>query len=433
MQIGHRSGALVGRVLALEPRHGVGVGQGIAARLIREEELAAQFVGGRQLMIDVGRELILLEGRRDHRDHLATLEQLRAVSPAVRSGGTRRNQVGAIRKRRLQELPRNRVDGAEGDRPVRRRPDRGRKGVDAGVRSIVGERSRQQDRVAGLIDKRGLRLRSLIRPEEERLVPGNRAAEGAAALVAPEDRLLDVRAIEEEVVGHHRVVLMVVVADAAIAIGAALRHQREVAAAVSAGAGVVEARLQLHLLQRFRRRRDVSGERSAAILDGATRAVDAAVAAQQVGDVDAVEDEAVIGGARAVHARRHRRVVVREQFADVGGHTWLDDQQLSEVTRRGRQRLELLLIERARHGHRTGRHHLGIGDHVDRLGHRADLERHVDGRHFGRRDREAVAPQQLESRQLEARAIDARREKARLPVARGVAGDGPSASGLQIA
>ena len=77
--------------------------------------------------------------------------------------------------------------------------------------------------------------------------------------------------VEEEVVGHQGVVLMVVVAGAVEGVGAALRHQREVAAAVAAGARVVQARLQLDFLQRFRRRRDVSRERSAAVVDRAAR------------------------------------------------------------------------------------------------------------------------------------------------------------------
>ena len=42
------------------------------------------------------------------------------------------------------------------------------------------------------------------------------------------------------------------------AVGAALRHEGEVAAAIPAGRRVVETRLQLHFLKRFRRGRDVA-------------------------------------------------------------------------------------------------------------------------------------------------------------------------------
>ena len=222
MEVGERERPLVGRVLALEPRQRVAVGERIATRLVREEVFPAEPVGRRQLMIHVGRELILFEGRRDDRGHLAAFEQLRAIPAAVEPAVARGDEVGAVGELGLQQLPRDGVDDVEVDRPMPRGPDGGGEGVDARVGAIVGERSRQEHGIARLVYERGVRLRPLVPAEEERLVPDDRAANRAAPLMAIEDRLLDPGAIEEEIVGHQRVVLVVVVDAAAEAVGAAL-------------------------------------------------------------------------------------------------------------------------------------------------------------------------------------------------------------------
>ena len=121
---------------------------------------------------------------------------------------------------------------------------------------------------------------------------------------------------------------------------------------------------------------------------------------------------------RAVHARRDRRVVVREQLADVGGHAWLDDQQLGEVARRGRQRLELASDPACapRSSSADTISAFAVTSTASASVPISSVD--VDRRHFGRRDREAFAPQRLEPAELEADAIGARRQKARLPVAR---------------
>ena len=432
MEVGERERPLVGRVLALEPRQRVAVGERIATRLVREEEFPAEPVGRRQLMIHVGRELILFEGRRDDRGHLAAFEQLRAIPAAVEPAVARGDEVGAVGELGLQQLPRDGVDDVEVDRPMPRGPDGGGEGVDARVGAIVGERSRQEHGIARLVYERGVRLRPLVRAEEERLVPDDRAANRAAALMAIEDRLLDPGAVEEEIVGHQRVVLVVVVDAAAEAVGAAFAHEREVAAAVPPRACVVEARLQLDFLERLGRRRHVAGERTAAVVDRPARSVDTAVAAQEIGDVDAIEHEAVVRRARAVHARGDRRVVVRQQLADVGRDARLDDQQLREVPGRRRQRIELFLIERALDGHRTGRHHSRVRDDVDGLGQRADLERDIDRRHLRGRHGDAFSPQRFEPGQLEGHAKRAGREEAGFPVAAGVRRDRSYASGVDV-
>ena len=417
MEVGQRERALIGRILALEPGQGVAVGQRIAARLVRKEVLSAHPVRLGQLMIEVGRELILLECRRHDRNDLAALEHLCAVPPAVVPVGAGRNQVGPVGKPRLQQRSRNWVDHAEVDRTVNRIPDGRREVVDACVRAIVGERPRHEHGIARLVHEGGLGLRPLIGPEEERPVPDNRTADGAAPFMPIEDRLVDAGPVEEKVVGHQRVVLVVVVAAAAEAVGAALRDQREVAASVAAGTGVVQARLQLDLLQRFGRGCDVARQRPAAVVDRAARPVDAAVAAQQVGHVDAIEDEAVVGGPGSVHAGRDRSIVVGQQLADVGGDPWLDDQELGEIARGCRQRIELFLIERSLHGHRSRRDHFRACYDLDGLGEAADLERHVDRRHFRGRDREPVAPQLFESAELERDSVRAWCQESNFPVA----------------
>src|SRR5262245_11482929 len=91
---------------------------------------------------------------------------------------------------------------------------------------------------------------------------------------------------------------------------AALRDELEGPAAVAARRRVVKAGLQFDLLERFERRRDVPRKRTATLVNRSPRSVDPAVAAEQVGDVDAVEHEAVVCSARAVHARRDGGVVV---------------------------------------------------------------------------------------------------------------------------
>src|SRR5688572_31686469 len=85
---------------------------------------------------------------------------------------------------------------------------------------------------------RGLGLGPLIRPEEERPVPDKRAADRAGPFMPVEDRLVDTGPVEEEIVGHQRVVLVVVVGAAAEAVGAALRDPRGVTAAVAARGSV---------------------------------------------------------------------------------------------------------------------------------------------------------------------------------------------------
>ena len=87
------------------PRQRVSVGQRIDTRLIREEELAADLVRLREMMIDVGAELILFKCCGDHRDDSTGFGSLRADPAAIESAGSRTDQVAAIRKLGLQQRP----------------------------------------------------------------------------------------------------------------------------------------------------------------------------------------------------------------------------------------------------------------------------------------------------------------------------------------
>jgi len=80
VEVGERERALAGQLLALVARQRVAVGQRVAARLVGEEELPAEPVRLRQLVVEVARELILVERRRDHGQDLAALEQLVALA-----------------------------------------------------------------------------------------------------------------------------------------------------------------------------------------------------------------------------------------------------------------------------------------------------------------------------------------------------------------
>src|SRR5262245_55189302 len=186
-------------------------------------------------MIDVGSELILFERGRDDRNDLAALVELRAASAAVYSVGSGRNQVRSVGELGLEQRPGDRIDGAEVHWAVYRIPNGGGEVVDAGVRAIVGERPRQQHGVARLVDEGGLGLGSLIGAEEERLVAHDRSADGAPAFIALQDRLVDAGSIEEEVVGHQRVALVVEIAAAAETVRAALGDEGEISPAIASG------------------------------------------------------------------------------------------------------------------------------------------------------------------------------------------------------
>jgi len=102
---------LVGRLFALVQRRRRAVAQRVSAGLVREEELAAQPVGGRHLLLEVQRELILLERRRNDREHLTARRNLIRSPGAVEPAGARWHQERTVRQLRLKKRPRNWTDG----------------------------------------------------------------------------------------------------------------------------------------------------------------------------------------------------------------------------------------------------------------------------------------------------------------------------------
>ena len=150
-------------------------------------------------MVDVARKLVLIEGCRQYRDELAGLAEVLVL--AVDAPGSGRNQVAAIGKLRLQQRPRDGVDGGEVQRALNvLRPDRAGEVVNACVGAVVGESRRKPDRSTGLVDESRDRPRRLVGAEEERLVADDRSAQGEAAFVAAQFLAVQAGAVEEEFV-----------------------------------------------------------------------------------------------------------------------------------------------------------------------------------------------------------------------------------------
>ncbi len=263
----------------------------------------------------------------------------------------------------------------------------------------------------------------MVRPEEEGLVLDERAANRATPFVAAQHWTFDAGPVEEEVVGVQLFVLEVVIDRAVELVRATLGDELEVAAAVAPRSGVVEAGLQLDFFERLRRWRDVPRQRAATLFDCAPVAVDAAVAAEQVGDINAVVNETVVSGARAVDAGRDGSVVIREQFADVSGHPLLDHQQLSEVPRGGRQPFEFLAIQRPDCSGRVGRDHFLVAGHLDALADIAYLKLDIDRRQLGCGHGNFIPHEPFETTRLEIEAVDSSGQEARLPFPCGIGSD----------
>src|SRR5262245_1013059 len=104
-------------------------------------------------MVNAQAELVLVEGRRDHRNDVARLCYLApgpATIEALRSGW---NKVGAVWKLGFQQRARNRVDRRYIHRPRIGRPDSAGKGVDRIIRAVVSQGSRYSPGVGGLVYK----------------------------------------------------------------------------------------------------------------------------------------------------------------------------------------------------------------------------------------------------------------------------------------
>ena len=224
-----------------------------------------------------------------------------------------------------------------GNRRQDRRVQRGERRQDVLLRARALnqlERLRQDRDAARGRHEPGLGLRALVAAEEEDLVLAQRAADREAALVAARLRLGDAVLLIEEVVRVQLLVLEVEMRRPLEDVGAAAGDELEVAAARPAGRGVVEAGLQLDFLERVGRRRHVVVQRP--------------FVARQVRRVDAVEEQARAGGARAVDRRRDVAGAVDEHGRQIGADARFGRQQVREAAGRRRNDFELGAAQTAR-------------------------------------------------------------------------------------
>ena len=187
------------------------------------------------------------------------------------------------------------------------------------VRAVIGQTRRDENVGRETADdRRAVALvRVLIRDEEECLVLFDRAAEGPAKDISPEDGPRYARCLQERVVGVESIVAEIIVDRPVEFVAAALGQDLQVAAARAPEGGVVERSLDLKLLDRFRGR---DGQRGCGVgADGVS--------------VDAVDLVVVVRHATAVDGNVLRpashRCVVRQISRGARRQT----QQLREVAR----------------------------------------------------------------------------------------------------
>ena len=189
------------------------------------------------------------------------------------------------------------------------------------------ERLRQDRDAARRRHETGFGLRALVAAEEEDLVPAQRAAGREAPLVAASLRLGDAVLLVEVIVGVQLFVLKAVMAGPLEDVGAAAGDELKVPSARPAGRGVVQAGLQLDFLQRVGRRGHVVVQRP--------------FVAGQVRRIDAVEEQARAGGARAVDRRRDVAGAVHEHGRQIGADARFGREQVREAAGGGGNPFEI--------------------------------------------------------------------------------------------
>ena len=233
-------------------------------------------------------------------------------------------------------------------------------------RPHVAEADRQAGRGSGVAGIAGAEPRLLSGDEEERAALADRTAHGAAGVVAAELGLGGTGAVEEELVGVHRLVLERVQPGPVVAVGAIAGDDVDAAAAVAALGRRGQRRRHLDLLERLQRHAETGAE--------TTRR------AQHVGRVDAVHPKRVVGRPRPVDARVQRLRAVLGLGAGLGGevqvaagaigqrrrHAGLGHDHVRVVARRRRHVGEHLVRE-------AGRQRRAIGVEAD------VARRHLDG------------------------------------------------------